>query len=171
MKLKSVIILILFVISTTIVLAGETAIKSSFETSGAVKVKIDKPKVSIFFNKAIKIWMLQLKTPSDYKKKHGAAYISTLFFSRNFTPGVGEFPIKFSYLNKENTLGGSFIVSGKKRNMFSFDTEGKITFTKFDDIIEGSYQLTTYDGSKADRQQVSVKGSFSLPRGDAFKEK
>ena len=76
--------------------------------------------------------------------------------------------VRFSYLSKKNTLGGSFI--GPKMR-FSHDTEGEAEFLEFGDQVKVRFEFATYDKSegKEGRAKVTVKGEAVCPRGDAFR--
>ena len=83
-----------------------------------------------------------------------------------------RYRVKFHYLSKQNTLDGSVVVSGDKRGMFSHDTDGSVTFEEFGETIKGTFEFITFKGSSEEgSEKVAVKGSFELPRGDAFKKK
>jgi len=124
---------------------------------------------SISFNSMGKVWILRLVTPREYRKQHGSGFSVNLFFSKDFTPATGTFPVKFQYRGAKDTLGGSFIISGEGRDRFSFHTDGEVVFTEFGEQIKGHFGFTTQDGTKEDSESVTVKGAFSCPRGDALK--
>ena len=79
-----------------------------------------------------------------------------------------HYEVRFSYLSKKNTLGGSFI--GPKMR-FSHDTEGEAEFLEFGDQVKVRFEFATYDKSegKEGRAKVTVKGEAVCPRGDAFR--
>ena len=156
-------------IATGAVTSVDNSGKGAFSASGAYEMTLDETSAAVSYNKHVKIWMIRLYTSGEYKKKHGQGFSAQLFFSRDFAAAPGEYPIRFSYLNKENTLGGSFIVSGDDRVMFSHDTFGTVTFTAFNDRIEGNFEYKAYDRSEEPRKEVHVSGSFDLPRGDALR--
>lgn len=133
---------------------------NSFEITGDFEASSDEATARIFFNEPVKIWMLQLSADGN---------MVTLFFSRNFTPGPGTFPVQFNYLGGTDVLGGSVIVRHDERVMLSFDTEGEVTFERFDDQITGTFEFTTYDGSDEPRRRVQTRGAFEAPRGDAMR--
>jgi hypothetical protein len=172
MKLKHLIIIILFLLGTLTAFAGAAKLtgEGAFKISGDRSVSYDSASASISFMKAIKIWHIKLSTPYDYKKREGSGFMVNLFFSRKFSPKTGTFPIKFSYLNEPNTLGGSLVVTGEKKGMFSHDTDGKITFKSFGDTVSGEFEMTTLKKRRGQEdEKVTIKGSFTCPRGDAFK--
>jgi len=169
MKHKYFFFIILFLLGTLAAVSGpvDPKGKGAFTISGDVSLNYDSAKARIVYLKPIKIWRLEIKTPYKYKKANGSGYTVSLFFSRKFTPKAGTFPIKFSYLNKVDTMGGSLVVSGKNRGMYSHDTDGTITFTSFSDTVSGKFKMTTTKGK--DKGNVSVEGSFTCPKGEAFK--
>jgi hypothetical protein len=172
MKLKHLMIIILFLLGTLTTFAGPAQLsgKGAFMISGDRSVSYDSASARISFMKAIKIWHITLSTPYDYKKKNGSGFMVNLFFSRKFSPQTGTFPIKFSYLNEPDTLGGSLMVTGEKRGMFSHDTDGKITFKSFGDTVSGEFEMTALKKRRGQEdEKVTIKGSFTCPRGDAFK--
>ncbi len=124
---------------------------------------------SISFNDMGKVWILRLVTPRAYRKEHGSGFSANLFFSKEFTPTTGRFPVKFHYRGVKDTLGGSFIISGEGREMYSFHTEGHVVFTAFGDRVEGHFEFKTQESTKEDSAVVLVKGAFSCARGDALK--
>lgn len=135
---------------------------------GAFNANVENATGQLFFNERIGIWMLQVRSPREYKKQNGTGFTATLFFSKDFAPRTGEFPIKFNYLSRKDTLGGSLIASGKARAMFSHDTAGKVVFSKFDQQVKGSFEFSAFDGSKEPRREVKVKGVVECPREGAF---
>ena len=132
-------------------------------------MKIEDATVDVFFNERAGIWMLQLRSPREYKKEQGVGFSVNIFFSKTFTPSEGAFPVLFSYLSKPDGLGGSVLVSGDGKGMFSHDTNGEATFSSFGDLIEGSYAFESFDGSDDPRRMVKVSGIFSCSRGETFK--
>ncbi len=132
----------------------------SFQITGDFEANTDDATASIFLNERVNIRMFQVRADR---------YMVTLFFSRDFTPAPGTYPIQFNYLNAKNTLGGSVIVSGDDYVMLSHDTEGTAVFEVFDEQIKGTFEFTSYDGSQEPRQQVTISGSFDMPRGSVFR--
>ncbi len=39
----------------------------------------------------------------------------------------------------------------------------------FDKRVEGSFEFSSYSGSKEARQKITVKGTFACPRDEALK--
>ena len=144
--------------------AGEGTI----EIQGAFDVMIEDATVDVAFNERAGIWMLQLRSPREYKKEQGVGFTVNIFFSKKCNPSEGTFPVLFSYLSKQDALGGSVLVSGEGRGTFSHDTNGEVEFSSFGDLIEGSYAFESFDGSDAPRRMIKVKGLFSCSRGEAF---
>ena len=87
-----------------------------------------------------------------------------LFFSEEFESKPGKYPVRFSYLNKKNHLGGSFI----GESMFSHDTHGEAEFLEFGDQVKARFEFKVYNKSEGaeGRQRVTVKGEAVCPRGD-----
>lgn len=141
---------------------------ASFTITGAVEASVDDATSFVSKIERIKIWKLTLTPPRAYKEENGHDIIVSLFFSRNFDPKPGTYPVQFSYLNAENAMGGSVVVLGEGRNMYSHDTEGEVTFESFDERLIGSFHFVSYDGSNEDRHEVSVEGTFDCERGDAL---
>ncbi len=171
MNPRHVIITILFLVGSLTAAGADNMVgKGEFKVSGDRSVICDSAAASFSYMKTVKIWSITLSTPYAYKKKSGSGFMVKLFFSRKFSPKAGTFPIKFSYLNKPGTLGGSLVVSGEKRGMFSHDTEGTITFKSFGDTVTGEFEMTILKKKRGQKdQKVSINGSFTCPRGDAFK--
>ncbi len=141
----------------------------ALEINGAFEADLQETNAQLVFNQRASIWMLQIRSRREYKKQHGSGFTANLFFSRKFDAASDTYPIRFQYLSSSDTLGGSVIVSGKKRVVFSHDTEGTANFAAFDERVEGSFEFFAYSGSKEPRQKISVKGTFSCPRGEALK--
>ena len=152
-----------FLAATNLVAAGTLEITSAFAA------ELKETRAQLVYNQRARIWMLQIRSRREYKKQHGTGFMANLFFSRKFDAASGTYPIRFHYLSSENTLGGSLIVSGKKREMLSHDTAGTANFTAFDERVEGSFEFSSYSSSKKPRRKVTVKGTFSCPRDEALK--
>ena len=149
--------------------APATAGTGNLEITGSLNGTVKETSAELLYMERVKIWMLQLRSPVDHKKEHGTGFMANLFFSREFDPHPGTYTIRFSYLSKVDTLGASLVVSGEGKGMFSHNTEGAASFGEFGEKVTGKFEFTSYDGSKEDRRKVTVKGTFSLPRGDALK--
>jgi len=152
-----------------VLLSGTTEAKtgeSNFKYVGYITGKVTKGTADFYYMKRIDIWNLTL---GRYDKSSRESYYARIFFSRDFTPKVGEFPIKFSYLTKKDTCGGSFIFREKNGNKgsFSHDTKGTITFREFSNTVKGTFSMKVKDG---EGKTVDIKGDFELERGEAFKE-
>ena len=141
---------------------------ASFTIAGDIEVSVEDATSFVSEITRIKIWKLTLRSPPSYKAENGRNIIVSLFFSRNFEPKPGAYPVQFSYLNAENAMGGSVVVLGNGVDMYSIDTEGEITFEVFDERLTGSFHFVSYNGSDEDRHEVSVKGTFDCARGNAL---
>jgi len=141
--------------------------ESHFKYNGFVNGEAVKATANFYFMKRINIWNLSM---GKFHKNTRERFQVNIFFSRNFQPKVGTFPIAFSYLNKKDTCGGSFSFRTKdgKRGLFSHDTKGEITFETFAEKVKGTFHMEV-GNSKG--QKVKVSGSFELLLGDAFKKK
>ena len=140
--------------------------ESHFKYKGFVNGEVVKGTANFYFMKSTKIWRL---SQGKFNKNPRESYQVNIFFSRNFHPKAGTFPIAFSYLNKKDTCGGSFSFRTKegKRGLFSHDTKGKLTFEKFTEKVKGTFNMEVNDGRG---KTVEVLGSFELELGDAFKK-
>ena len=100
-------------------------------------------------------------------KKLGSSYSVNLFFSNEFEPKTGSFPVRFSYRNKPDTLGGSFIQRGGR---FSHDTNGTVEFVEIGDQVRVRFEFQTYDTGEGrlGRQGVTVKGEAVAAWADIF---
>lgn len=100
-------------------------------------------------------------------QKLGSNYSVNLFFSTDFEPEPGEYPIEFSYRNQANTLGGSFRGDG---TTFSHDTKGTAEFIEFGEHLKVRFEFEAFDqgeGSEG-RRRVTVKGEAVCARADIF---
>ena len=138
-----------------------------FEVAGGVTVAMDDATATLFKNRR-NIWALNMVSSPAAVKRLKRTYGVNLFFSRKFDPKPGKYPVQFSYLNRQNTLGGSFT---GPRMLFSHDTQGEAEFLEFGDQVKVRFEFTAYDKSEGneDRAQVTVKGEAVCDRGDAFK--
>jgi hypothetical protein len=89
-----------------------------FTASGDISVTVDDATATMIRIRN-KIPALNIVTSPASNKKLGGSYSINLFFSNEFDPKPGIFPVQFSYRTKPNTLGGSFLAPGV---MFSHDT-------------------------------------------------
>jgi len=142
---------------------------TSFTITGEIEVSVEDATSFVSEITRLKIWKLTLTSPPSYKAENGHNIVVSLFFSRNFEPKPGAYPVQFSYLNAENAMGGSVVIIGGGTTMYSHDTEGEITFDVFDERLIGSFHFVSYDGSDEDRHGVSVEGTFDCERRDALK--
>ena len=148
-----------------ITIAPGSSAQTVFETSGDVTVTVDPATASLTKNRR-GIRTLNITSAPASIRELGKSYSANLFFSREFDPKPGKYPVVFSYLNKQNTLGGSFFGGG----LFSHDTQGEAEFLEFGEQVKVRFQFTTYDKSegKDGRRTVTVKGEAVCPRGDVF---
>ena len=151
-------------VAAGVVSAGDGTI----DVQGAFEATIEDASVNLAFNERAGIWMLQLRSPREYKEENGVGFNVNLFFSRRFEPATGTFPILFSYLAEKDGLGGSVIVSGEESVMFSHDTAGEAVFSSFGDVVEGSFAFEAFEGSGECRRTIRVRVTFSCARGKAF---
>lgn len=100
-------------------------------------------------------------------KKLGKSYSVNLFFSNDFDPQPGTYPVQFSYRKHPNTLGGSFMQSA---DMFSHDTEGTAEFIEFGEQVRFRFEFQVFDSSEGSegRRGVTVKGEAVCPWADIF---
>ncbi len=145
-----------------------------FSVSGDVTVSVDEATASLTRIRGQIPAMTILSSPASIRK-HGSSYSVNLFFSDDFTPRPGTYPIEFSYRKKANTLGGSFLQRG---SMFSHDTKGTAEFIEFGDRVKVRFQFQTFDESDGSegRRGVAVGGEavcdcsysdlFDNPTGD-----
>ena len=148
-----------------IAIAPRSGAETLFETTGDVAVTVDPAAASLTKNRR-GIRTLNITSAPASIRKLGKSYSANLFFSREFDPKPGKYAVAFSYLNKKNTLGGSFFGGG----LFSHDTKGEAEFLEFGEQVKLRFQFTTYDKSegKEGRRTVTVEGEAVCPRGDAF---
>jgi hypothetical protein len=139
-----------------------------FSVSGDVTVNIDDATATLTRIRG-RIPALTIVSSPASIRKHGSSYGTDLFFSDDFTPKPGTYPIEFSYRRQTNTLGGSFL---HRADMFSHDTKGTAEFVEFGDRVKVRFRFQTFatsDGS-ADRRGVTVEGEAvcDCPLSDAF---
>ena len=124
------------------------------------------PKPTLFKNRA-NIVTLNLVSTTAAIRKMGRSYAANLFFSRQFEPKPGKYPIEFGYLSERDTLGGSFVARGPA---FSHDTKGEAEFLEFGEQVKVRFEFQVADKSEGEegRQVVTVRGEAVCPRGDAI---
>ena len=146
------------------------AVKSDtfFMVSGDITVSVDDATAAIS-KIGGKIPALLIRTTPASLRKLGSSYSVNLFFSNGFEPKIGTYPVQFSYRNKPNTLGGSFMQGS---NMFSHDTKGTAEFVEFGEQVKVRFECQTFDSSDGTegRQGVTVKGEAvcSCPHSEIF---
>jgi hypothetical protein len=149
--------------------AAETVKSDTFFTvSGDATVAVDDAKAEMIKIRGKIPAMIISSTPASIKKL-GTSYSVNLFFSNDFEPKPGTYPIEFSYRKASKTLGGSFMQRG---NMFSHDTQGTAEFVKFGEQVKVRFEFQTFDASDgtAGRQSVTVKGKAvcACPHSEIF---
>lgn len=150
---------------------GLYAGQSSLEISGDVNANVPKAFASAAYMKAIKIWNVRVSTPYPEYNASGKGYTANLFFNKNFTLATKTYPIAFSYLNKQDTAGGTFFIRSKGKRIpgFIYDTKGELTITKTGDTVEGTFSFTCATrGKKSPKKTVKVSGTFSIPMKPGF---
>lgn len=139
-----------------------------FSVSGDVTVNIDEATATLTMIGGQIPAMTIVSSPASIRK-HRSSYSANLFFSDDFTPKPGTYPIEFSYRKQANTLGGSFLQRG---DMFSHDTKGTAEFVEFGDRIKVRFRFQTFvtSAGSADRRSVTVVGEAvcDCPLSDAF---
>ena len=145
--------------------ADAASAETWFEVAGDVELRVEPATASIFTNRA-GIVTLNVVSGREAIREHGRSHSVNLFFSRDFDPQPGTYPVKFAYRGEPNTLGGSFM----GEELFSHDTEGEAEFTEFGEKIRVRFRFKTYSESEGsdDRRTVTVTGEAVCNRGDAF---
>ncbi len=137
---------------------GTEATKSDtfFDVSGDVTVSIDEATATMTKIRGLIPAMTIISTPASVKKL-GTSYSVNLFFSNDFEPKPGTYPVEFSYRTLANTLGGSFMQRG---SLFSHDTRGTAEFVEFGERVKVRFEFQTFDKSDGSegRRGVTVKG-------------
>ena len=170
MKKKILILISAFALVSSVVFS-ESKLKGSAElkSTGDIAIEIPQAHISMNYMKRINIWHIRIKTPIKDYRKNGIEGSAHLFFSRRFTLKTGKYPVAFSYLNKKDTMGGTFFYEAKpkKTERFTHNTTGEINFTKIGDLLEGDFSFTVYS-DKENSRSVKVSGKFSLPVKKGF---
>jgi len=139
-----------------------------FAVTGDVTVSVDDATATMIKVRD-RIPVLRIVSSSASIRKLGTSYAVSLFFSDDFSPKPGKYPIEFSYLKKQDTLGGSF---NQRGGTFSHDTKGTAEFVEFAERVKVIFEFQTFDKSegKADRRTVTVKGEAvcDCPHADIF---
>lgn len=139
-----------------------------FTVSGDVTVSIDEATATMTKIRGMIPAINIVSTPASIRKL-GTSYSVHLFFSDDFEPKPGTYPVEFAYRTLANTLGGSFMQRG---SLFSHDTKGTAEFVEFGERIKVRFEFQTFDesaGTEA-RQGVTVKGEAVClcPHSDLF---
>lgn len=146
------------------------AVKSDtfFTVSGDTAVTVDDAEAEMRKIRGKIPAMIISSAPASIKKL-GTSYSVNLFFSNDFEPKPGTYPIEFSYRKASKTLGGSFMQRG---NMFSHDTQGTAEFVEFGEQVKVRFEFQTFDGTGGTegRQSVTVKGEAvcACPHSEIF---
>jgi len=137
-----------------------------FAASGDVTVTVDEATATMTKIRDRIPAITIISAPASVQKL-GSTYSVNLFFSDDFDPKPGKYPIEFSYRRQVNTLGGSFRGSG---TTFSHDTKGTAEFTEFGEQVTVRFEFETFDESegKEGRRGVTVKGEAVCARADIF---
>ena len=137
-----------------------------FNVSGDVTVSVHQATATMVRIRD-KIPALTIAASPSSVKKLGSSYSVNLFFSNDFEPKPGTYPVAFSYRKQPNTLGGSFLQRG---GMFSHDTSGTAEFIEFGEQVRVRFEFQVFDGSEGseDRQGVTVRGEAVCPWVDIF---
>jgi hypothetical protein len=139
-----------------------------FDVSGDVTVSIDEATATMTKIRGLIPAMTIISTPASVKKL-GTSYSVNLFFSNDFEPKPGTYPVEFSYRTLTNTLGGSFMQRG---SLFSHDTKGTAEFVEFGERVKVRFEFQTFDKSDGSegRRGVTVKGEAVCvcPHSDIF---
>jgi len=147
---------------------GSSANRSDtfFSASGDVAVAVDEAICTLVKIRDKYPTMTIASSPASIRKL-GKGYSVNLFFSNNFTPAAGVYPVAFSYRTKPNTLGGSFLQRGQ---MFSHDTRGTAEFTEFGDHVKVRFRFEVFDssGDSDGRRGVIVEGGAVCAAADIF---
>jgi len=145
--------------------ASESA-GTHFVVSGDVSASVDEATASLVKIRGT-IPALTITSAPASIKKHGKSYSVNLFFSKDFDPQPGTYPVQFSYRSSPNTLGGSVIT---REGRFSHDTEGSAEFLEFGERVKVRFEFQTFDASEGSegRRGVSVKGEAVCDRADIF---
>jgi hypothetical protein len=119
-----------------------------FAASGDVTVTVDEATATMTKIRDLIPAITIISAPASVQKL-GSTYGANLFFSTDFDPKPGKYPIEFSYRGKANTLGASFRGDG---TTFSHDTKGTAEFIEFGE----------------QRRRVTVKGEAVCAAADIF---
>jgi hypothetical protein len=137
-----------------------------FSVSGDITVSVDQATAQLV-RIGDKIPALTIGSAPASIKKLGTSYSVNLFFSNDFDPQPGTYPVEFSYRKHPNTLGGSFMQSAER---FSHDTKGTVEFIEFGEQVRVRFEFQVFDSSEGreGRQGVTVKGEAVCPWVDIF---
>lgn len=139
---------------------------TSFTASGDITVTVEEATATMTKIRDRIPAITIISAPASVQKL-GSTYGVYLFFSVDFEPKPGEYPIEFSYRTHANTLGGSFRGDG---TTFSYDTKGTAEFIEFGEQVKVRFEFETFDESEgtAGRRRVIVKGEAICVRADIF---
>lgn len=137
---------------------ADPASANQYVLEGALEGRYEQAKCSLRFSRYGKNWTLQLMPEKTYSPA------ANLFFSPKFgSPAPGSYPVQYSYRGSAATLGGSVT---SEDAMYSYETDGQVEFTRFDDRVVGNFSFVTKDDDGA---TVSAEGAFDCPRGEALR--
>ncbi|MCI5061985.1 hypothetical protein [Algiphilus sp.] len=140
------------------VATAEKAGTNHYALDGALEGRFGQAKCRLYFSKYGKNWTLQLVPENAYSPA------ANLFFSPKFgNPAPGSFPVQFAYRNSAASLGGSVSSDGAT---FSYETQGEVEFTRFDERVVGSFSFVAQDDDGA---SVTAEGAFDCPRGEMLR--
>ncbi|MCP4895376.1 MAG: hypothetical protein GY906_00240 [bacterium] len=153
-----------FGLSASCTEAAENA--TFFSVTGDVTVSVDAATASMLKIRN-RIPAITITSAPSSIKKLGQSYSVNLFFSSDFDPKPGTYPVAFSYRSQPNTLGGSFL---KRGSMFSHDTKGTAEFVEFGEQVKVRFEFQVSDRSEGseERKTVTVKGEAVCERADIF---
>ncbi|MBV1918098.1 MAG: hypothetical protein KUG65_08575 [Sphingomonadaceae bacterium] len=137
-----------------------------FAISGDINASVDEATATMF-KIGGKYPAIAIASSPASIKRHGTSYQANLFFSNDFTPKPGVYPVQFSYRMHPNTLGGSIMQSG---TIFSHDTVGTAEFTEVGEQLKLRFEFQTFSESegKEGRQSATVKGEAVAQFVDIF---
>jgi hypothetical protein len=146
--------------------AGAEEGASSFAVTGDVMVVVEEATAQMIKIQD-RIPAITISSTPASVKKLGTSFNVNLFFSNDFDPQPGKYPIAFSYRTETNTLGASFRQRG---GMFSHDTSGTAEFVEFGDSVRVLFEFETFSASEGSegRQRVLVKGEAVCAKADIF---
>jgi hypothetical protein len=146
--------------------ATEAEHPTRFSVSGDLTVSVEQATATMLRIRG-KIPALTIQSAPASIRKLGKSYSVNLFFSNEFDPKPGTYPVQFGYRGEANTLGGSFMGGGSR---FSHDTEGTAEFVEFGEQVRVRFEFRVFDKSEGTegRRGVTVRGEATCARADIF---